>query len=1436
MMKKAVLLLAFLFAALPAFGQGASWQTTVITNVGRPVAGASVTVCTHVVNPPNPCTNLATIYGNVELSGSPIANPTVTDGYGNVTIYIAPGTIDYTVSGNGIQTITYVGITVGGSGGGGGGSPGGSNSEVQFNNQGAFAGAAGLTTNSTGTDLVIKGPIPYIDVTSYMPQGGCANDGDSFSPPSGTMTSGSPNLATNFNNGITNGCGVFVANAGAQSTLSTPSQGGAPAPIVVGTAGSTTVHYKIVAVDANYGTSAASAAITVTTAPSTRTPTNYVAINWTSVANAAGYLVYTDQTGGGTYVPLTYSFTCFAYVAGYQCGAVDKGAETNSFSGYQSFWPQTPPASATYQALITTVVSGGGTNSLVLAANAAHSVSNVFTFPDNSPFILSAMTAAATLGQFNKAQVQIPPGLWFTSTVPYPTSSTDGILIRLQGQLEVFGLPIEGALGPNGGSGKVAIDGSQGGGTYTNNDFTMNCANISGYPTLGSVFVAANGSLSLNNICIVHDQVGITQADNGYVTTRNMEFERRGSGVAYQIDNNSYFSLFDRTDWNASNGCTGDNIPEIWFLGLTNSGHTSVFDFRDNSFICHAVRTDQPAGGNVGGTLVFDGTTNIESGEFYGFIETADCQFPQDVTLDNIATGDIMGSNESVFYGFGSCNGVGPSINIHGQTTGFLAGIFGTTTPYASETYCRNLTYETSNQGGSGTQSIGLWGNIDGYYSGCDFGSTSIGTEVQTTSILTSGGNDALGSAGEMMVGQVFRRPITTLTCSNSGGSLAAGTYYIEVAFLDVAARVTAPSPEQSCTTTGTSGSVAVSAAGGIYFPASANVYFGTSSGGETHYFNSTSVTNGTVTFTLMTTSGESSGSPAAVGNAMRQWLSEENNDWSCIPACGNSNGGTGGLGIFLNNAQYATMKTAADHGLWVGGPLNLPSLSASTLCLHLVANVVTTTVADCATNSWSTLSAGTNSGGGSFIQTGATWDVHGDSHTLPVITASTSGGLPATCTVGELSFVTGATAGQNIYECGATNTWTQQLNSGSAGMSTSGSNAASTAVGASWIPGAANSYALGSTALPWTNVFIGLAANESVSFTNLGSLTANRTIFVPNANSMAVQTCAAGTNTFVSAWPISTAQCTQSNISASATMPYAYAADSGSATAYVVALTPAIASYTTGLEVDFLPANSNSGTTPTLNVNSVGAQTITKFGATALSIGDLATTQIAKVIWDGTYWELQNPNTLSSTLTTTSTSTLTNKTINAESTGNNISYPAKAFWPAAGCSGGSTAGPGIVTGSTNAPTPNCVGSTVPKGVLQFAHGNIAYISSFQLPSDWNSSASTDIQICATTTDTTSGHTIIWDVQTGFNSVTGAATDDPSLNAQQQLTVTLGGSQVSGGEICGSLTSMTMTSAAAGYNFEVLIKRDSSDTVTDTAVAMKYLTITLGRTMNAANR
>lgn len=92
-----------------------------------------------------------------------------------------------------------------------------------------------------------------------------------------------------------------------------------------------------------------------------------------------------------------------------------------------------------------------------------------------------------------------------------------------------------------------------------------------------------------------------------------------------------------------------------------------------------------------------------------------------------------------------------------------------------------------------------------------------------------------------------------------------------------------------------------------------------------------------------------------------------------------------------------------------------------------------------------------------------------------------------------------------------------------------------------------------------------------------------------------------------------------------------AYAADTGSANALVAKLSGCPTALTNGMLVRVLPANANTTTTPTLNFCGLGAKTITKFGTSAVAAGDLITTAIAVVIYDGTNWQLQDPATVSS-------------------------------------------------------------------------------------------------------------------------------------------------------------------------------------------------------------
>lgn len=88
------------------------------------------------------------------------------------------------------------------------------------------------------------------------------------------------------------------------------------------------------------------------------------------------------------------------------------------------------------------------------------------------------------------------------------------------------------------------------------------------------------------------------------------------------------------------------------------------------------------------------------------------------------------------------------------------------------------------------------------------------------------------------------------------------------------------------------------------------------------------------------------------------------------------------------------------------------------------------------------------------------------------------------------------------------------------------------------------------------------------------------------------------------------------------------YAADtSGSTTAYAIALSPIVTSLTTGMEVYAKIISANTTTTPTLNVNGLGAKTIVKGVNTPLLIGDIGANQFVTFIYDATntVWVLQN-------------------------------------------------------------------------------------------------------------------------------------------------------------------------------------------------------------------
>jgi len=101
----AILFLSFL-AAGTARGQGSRHDGIALGEQGKPVAGATIVVCTQPANVTvAPCTPLASLYTDTTLS-TPAPNPLTSDGLGNYHFYAAPGMYTVQIYGAGIHTYT----------------------------------------------------------------------------------------------------------------------------------------------------------------------------------------------------------------------------------------------------------------------------------------------------------------------------------------------------------------------------------------------------------------------------------------------------------------------------------------------------------------------------------------------------------------------------------------------------------------------------------------------------------------------------------------------------------------------------------------------------------------------------------------------------------------------------------------------------------------------------------------------------------------------------------------------------------------------------------------------------------------------------------------------------------------------------------------------------------------------------------------------------------------------------------------------------------------------------------------------------------------------------------------------------------------------------------------------------------------------------------
>lgn len=170
-------------------------------------------------------------------------------------------------------------------------------------------------------------------------------------------------------------------------------------------------------------------------------------------------------------------------------------------------------------------------------------------------------------------------------------------------------------------------------------------------------------------------------------------------------------------------------------------------------------------------------------------------------------------------------------------------------------------------------------------------------------------------------------------------------------------------------------------------------------------------------------------------------------------------------------------------------------------------------------------------------------------------------------------------------------------------------------------------------------------------------------------------------------------------------------------------------------------------------------------------------------------------------------TDTLTNKTLDAEGTGNVITIPVKVWLPAAGCTNATAASFWDLPTSTPAVAACVTGTNIQKGVLQYADtsGGFSAQNTVLLPADF--SGNLDARIIWRTA-ATSGNAK-FSFSTICTDVAATATDDPAFNTASTVTTAAPGTTLR--LQTSSIASVTITGCSAGNLLHVKLFRDGND-------------------------
>ena len=237
-----------------------------------------------------------------------------------------------------------------------------------------------------------------------------------------------------------------------------------------------------------------------------------------------------------------------------------------------------------------------------------------------------------------------------------------------------------------------------------------------------------------------------------------------------------------------------------------------------------------------------------------------------------------------------------------------------------------------------------------------------------------------------------------------------------------------------------------------------------------------------------------------------------------------------------------------------------------------------------------------------------------------------------------------------------------------------------------------------------------------------------------------------------------------------------------------------------------------DNAATPTLQYSAYG----TSAGAAVTNAnltGHVTSTGNAAVLGSFTVAQLNTAISDDNVSTATSTDTFTNKTYDAEGTGNVFTIARRIWFPTAGCNN-ATAGSIWDLPTASPAVAACItGTNTQKGVLDVADSaSLSAQIAYKLPSTWTGTVDANIKWL---TSATSGD-VVWQLATIC--VADAETDDPAFNTASTVTDTAKGTTLQTNDA--AITTVTVTGCAAGELMHLKILRDSahaSDTLAATA-------------------